>query len=914
MALSLLHKTQSAKNLGELNTFLRTFMLDEPDTFAVAQRLVSEFVELDQAHQTVVTARSQIALLQPAHEQLLDRQRGTDERSVLQRTRLSLEPYTEHRRASLLQAGIAELNLKIDQSAATREQSENHKVILQSELDSLEQQHRESGGDAITRLENEKLQLERSKTDKVAKLEQADKACRSLGWKLPDNAEDFVTTVSNARDLLNECVNRGDEWRQKHFDLNTRKTATENDLKSCRIELASLRKSPSNIPANMQELRRVIASAIGVHEESLPFAGELIEIREDEMEWRGVIERVLHNLGLSLLVEEKHYNSLTNYVNNTHLGARIVYIRTGQTVPGIDRNTSFSSMFNKLRLKGSSHSTWLENELKRINHECVSSVQALKSSELAAMTKEGLIKSSKFRHEKDDRRNINDRRSWILGFDNREKIAIYENEEKQLISNLKEQTAALEQLVVDDQKRGRDMLQYQTLNNLQWQEIDITPLIERLARINEQLQSLRNDNANLLKLGEKIKKQKERLEKLNSTIADLGSFVRERVKERDRLQSNLDEVRTSWGNHLIEDAQRTELQRRFGFFEDTPTLATLDRFANKVDKTFENDIAALEQCINDCKQKIERAFADFKRTWPLESANMDDTIDSANDYVGLLRRLENDNLPKFEENFYELLRTQSNQNLAALNTHISQAKKQIYERMDLVNTSLRRANFNPGTFLQIVTTDRNLAEVKEFRQSIANILSQAWTGSGEESEARFATLRAVVKRLSSEEWADKHWKAIVLDVRQHVEFVGQEIDPTGREIETYRSGAGKSGGQRQKLATTCLAAALHYQLSRGEEGIPSYAAVVLDEAFDKADHEFTAIAMNIFNEFGFQMIVATPIKSVMTLESFIGGACFVDIRDRKYSTHLPILYDTETSRLKLSEDVRRDVESELTVS
>jgi uncharacterized protein YPO0396 len=452
------------------------------------------------------------------------------------------------------------------------------------------------------------------------------------------------------------------------------------------------------------------------------------------------------------------------------------------------------------------------------------------------------------------------------------------------------------------------------LNNLQWQEIDITPLIERLARINEQLQSLRNDNANLLKLGEKIKKQKERLEKLNSTIADLGSFVRERVRERDRLQSNLDEVRTSWGNHLIEDAQRTELQRRFGFFEDTPTLATLDRFANKVDKTFENDIAALEQCINDCKQKIERAFADFKRTWPLESANMDDTIDSANDYVGLLRRLENDNLPKFEENFYELLRTQSNQNLAALNTHISQAKKQIYERMDLVNTSLRRANFNPGTFLQIVTTDRNLAEVKEFRQSIANILSQAWTGSGEESEARFATLRAVVKRLSSEEWADKHWKAIVLDVRQHVEFVGQEIDPTGREIETYRSGAGKSGGQRQKLATTCLAAALHYQLSRGEEGIPSYAAVVLDEAFDKADHEFTAIAMNIFNEFGFQMIVATPIKSVMTLESFIGGACFVDIRDRKYSTHLPILYDTETSRLKLSEDVRRDVESELTVS
>ncbi len=52
--------------------------------------------------------------------------------------------------------------------------------------------------------------------------------------------------------------------------------------------------------------------------------------------------------------------------------------------------------------------------------------------------------------------------------------------------------------------------------------------------------------------------------------------------------------------------------------------------------------------------------------------------------------------------------------------------------------------------------------------------------------------------------------------------------------------------------------------------------MVLDEAFDKADNEFTALAMNIFDNFGFQMVVATPLKSVMTLEPFIGGACFVE--------------------------------------
>lgn len=156
----------------------------------------------------------------------------------------------------------------------------------------------------------------------------------------------------------------------------------------------------------------------------------------------------------------------------------------------------------------------------------------------------------------------------------------------------------------------------------------------------------------------------------------------------------------------------------------------------------------------------------------------------------------------------------------------------------------------------------------------------------------------------------KRWRETVLDVRQHVEFIGREIDESGVEVEIYRSGAGKSGGQRQKLATTCLAAALRYQLGGNDHGVPMYAPVVLDEAFDKADNEFTALAMNIFTNFGFQMVVATPLKSVMTLEPFIGGACFVDISDRRVSGVLLIEYDGDRQRLKLPEHAREEASVE----
>ena len=52
------------------------------------------------------------------------------------------------------------------------------------------------------------------------------------------------------------------------------------------------------------------------------------------------------------------------------------------------------------------------------------------------------------------------------------------------------------------------------------------------------------------------------------------------------------------------------------------------------------------------------------------------------------------------------------------------------------------------------------------------------------------------------------------------------------------------------------------------------------------------------------MIVATPLKSVMTLEPFIGGACFVEIKDRKKSGVLLIEYDEEAQRLNLPEQAR----------
>jgi len=49
-ALALLGKAKAMKNVGDLDAFIRTYMLDRPQTYARAERLVENFTQLDEAY------------------------------------------------------------------------------------------------------------------------------------------------------------------------------------------------------------------------------------------------------------------------------------------------------------------------------------------------------------------------------------------------------------------------------------------------------------------------------------------------------------------------------------------------------------------------------------------------------------------------------------------------------------------------------------------------------------------------------------------------------------------------------------------------------------------------------------------------------------------------------------------------
>jgi uncharacterized protein YPO0396 len=908
MALRLLHKTQSAKNLGDLNVFLRDFMLDKPETLAVADRLVSEFGELNAAHQAVVTAREQVQTLAPARERSLQMQAFQLQRNGLEELRAGMNSYREQRRVGLLTEEIAMRAVEAEGLAGQMQRQQDTLDNRSAMLRDLEQQRRAAGGDRIEHLENEKAGLEVQRAERMRRHKQALDACAALDWILPGTPQGFAELLGQARQEI-DTFRSADLEQDPLLLLDRAKTGLVAQSTSVTEEVASLRRQPSNIPAPMIALRRAIAGAIGVAESALPFVGELVEVKPDEAAWRGAAERLLRGFALSILVDEDHYGALVGHINEVNLGQRLTYYRTVGNEAAQPRALRAGSLVLKLNVKDGTQAGWLKAELRqRFDYDCVDSVKAFRAAAERALTREGQVKHNRSRHEKDDRSGIDVRQNWVLGFDNRAKLALYEQQQRDLLARIADLAAQIDILGKQRNKSAVRALQCQTLANLQWQEIDVLPVAERIGAIEHQLRAIREGNAELQQIDSRLAQQAELVEKARASLnqTDVARLTCLHKMEEQRQQ--LAALEQDPAIVALTPHQRQGLDQRYAGLPDPVTLRSLDGADRAVGKSLTLDVEALDRDIAQCEKFIEARFGDFIRTWRADAEGLDPSLAAAPDFFGRLARLESDGLPAHEQRFFELLQNQSNQNLAALSTYMNDARKAILERMELVNDSLRQVPFNQSagqsTYLHIQPSDRQLPEVREFKQDIQRALSNAWGDDRESAEARFVALRRLVDRLASQEPEQRRWREAVLDVRLHVEFVGKEIDTDGNEVEVYRSGAGKSGGQRQKLATTCLAAALRYQLGGSDHGVPIYAAVVLDEAFDKADNEFTALAMNIFANFGFQMIVATPLKSVMTLEPFIGGACFVDIRDRRVSGVLLIEYDQERQRLKLPDHAR----------
>lgn len=892
-ALKLLHKAQSLKNIGDINSFMRELMLEKPGTFEVARKLVEEFTNLNEAYLHVQKARQQIEVLAPAREDAIKRAAALAASGKLRELDLGMEHYIARRRRALLGQAIddsIETCAQIERNIGAAEQVARE---AEARLDELKRALWQAGGETIDRLRGDLTTVADRRARAAAKRSEVEDALRQLGYKLPGDPESYAALVTelvgHTRSIEAEITASDNE----RLEVAGRRRQIEKDLETTENELRTLAARKSNIRGELQQLRKFIADGVGCSEDDLPFAGELLQVREDEKPWRGAIERLLGKFSTSILVSDALYPKVRRFVNETNLRQNLSYHLAGNSNQARARDgLTARAAFRKLEAAPGPFNGWLQAEIRsRFNHECIDSPEELGRFEYA-LTREGQVRGGRSLHEKRDRYQVDDEQQWSLGWDNAERRWLYEARRTGLRNQLAEAVHQEQAKANALTSRVRTLQHVAVLKSANWTEIDTQGLDRRKAEIEGEIKRIRSGSKDLEALDKQVDDQRQVLEKRNGEVARERNALRDAQRRREEWRKDLEELEADASYVEPTPAQLSGLDIRFAAVSQVMSrpvsIATISDIGGKVQRALSDELRQVSDEAASLRIKIEKAFTEFKNRWPLEAAEMDTSVESAQAYFGLLETLERDRLPEFERRFKDMLQSQSDQYLATLQRKLSDEARSIENKIDLVNEALRKAPFGRGTFLEIRSRPIHQQDVQAFRGQLKDALAQSFNAEAAASDPRFHKMKAIVERLGSTKAEDERWRATVLDVRQHVEFLARETNDEGAEVETYAGGGGKSGGQRQKLTTTCLAAALHFQLVAESEEYPRFAPVAMDEAFDKADHEFTTIALGIFRSFGFQMIVATPMKAVTTFEPFIGGATMVSIRDKRYSTPLPL--------------------------
>ena len=893
-ALDLFHQTVSMKSVGNLTEFVRGHMLEPFDVAPRIQALIAHFDDLSRAHEAVLKARQQIESLTPLVADCDQHQLQVEAAGDLRQCRDALMSYFAEQKVYLLAQRLERLQLDFarhqNKVASLGGESERQRAQQQE----LKQQIADNGGDRIERLQQDIRQQQEERERRSEKAGRYQTLLQPLSLDAAETADAFAqqqsVLVEKREQSQRQQADNDNSLREAEFDF----LRKNEEYKSLEQTITELKSRQSNIDQVQITIRRQLCEALSLDgvpllESELPFAGELLQVREQDKEWQGAIERLMHNFGLSMLVPDEHYSRVAQWVDQTRLRGRLVYYRIRQGQHGGLPSLHPGSLVYKIAIKpDSAFYLWLEQEIaRRFDVACCDTQQQFRR-EKRAITRNGQIKSAGGRHEKDDRFELNDRRRFVLGWSNKEKIEALESSSRQLQRVMGELGAAIGQLKQQESKIGEtlDALskleEYRDFHELNWQQ-----LARRIADMRDELQALETASDVLQTLSLQLKtlelRQAEITEQLDQAKAERAK-TEQKIDDAQRLHADTRALITGgqaeqhrlWHERL--DALRLE-----ALGQHKLTVESCDNRQQELRKWLQDKIDAEDKKISRLQEKIVRAMTEYNSRYALETQEVDAALESGQEYRQMLVALQADDLPRFEARFKELLNENTIREVANFQSQLHRERETIKERIAQINDSLTQIDYNPGRYIKLEAQPIQDADIRDFQTELRTCTEGALTGSEDEqySETKFIQVKHIIERFRGREGLsdqDRRWTAKVTDVRNWFTFAASERwREDNSEHEHYSDSGGKSGGQKEKLAYTILAASLAYQfgLEWGAVRSRSFRFVVIDEAFGRGSDESAEYGLKLFEQLNLQLLIVTPLQKIHIIEPYVANVGFV---------------------------------------
>jgi uncharacterized protein YPO0396 len=258
----------------------------------------------------------------------------------------------------------------------------------------------------------------------------------------------------------------------------------------------------------------------------------------------------------------------------------------------------------------------------------------------------------------------------------------------------------------------------------------------------------------------------------------------------------------------------------------------------------------------------------------------------------MLERLQSDDLPRFEKKFKELLNENTIREVAGFQSQLNKERNTIHERIELINRSLHAIDYDKGRYIQLESHPTADADVRDFQADLRACTEDTLTGSTDQSysEQKFLQVKRIIERFRGRPGStdlDQRWTWSVTDVRNWFTFSASERWREGdAEFEHYADSGGKSGGQKEKLAYTVLAASLAYQFGLDAVAARSrtFRFVVIDEAFGRGSDESARYGLELFRQMGLQLLIVTPLQKIHIIEPYVANVGFVHNEDGRTSS------------------------------
>ena len=874
-ALRLLARIQAGAPITSIDRLYKELVLEEPATFAAADRAVDHFAHLEAAHAEMATAAAKQRALAALPELWADYESQMEKVSAVDELHLNRPDSPAKRWIAIRETEMATMAVQTNREehkrqASAFERAKAREADLKRQVRDLEAAIDEAGGGELRAIETQLDMLTASLAAAESARQDFDERTSVLGLFI-SSGEDFAAAKAVAEAFVRDGFRSATDLLDKErSEMDEAAWPLRQEARALRNERESLLGRDGQVPPDWHTARVEAALAAGLQPSDLPFVAELIDIRPEYAEWRNAAELTFRSVAQVMLVDQQHLGRLSRAVDDLQWKSRInfegVQLRAFE-----DRQMDPAMLSGKLLYKDTPFTVWAQDRLSSVGTDalCVPTTDALDGPG-RRVTRSG--------QTRDGRRGAHGGgHRPIIGFDSKARLADIDTDLARIDSNLQRIDAELDGIRERQDALGALLSAHNAVVATRWESIDHKTIAAQIEVLEARERAILSASDVL----QELEAQKAAVESQREAVAadwvragdDVVRLDGLHAILQDRLVALIDEVNElDYRGVTVTDDQAATLRVHFD-----PLVGDVDYTPEWFARCLAKLIEALDKNRTDASRNAERVaatlrgmFENYQERWP--DPNLGTDAVSAPNYREILDEITATGLHERLQEWVRRIAAWTGEDLLPLHVAFDTAIEDITDRLAPVNAILAGLPFGANRDRLCIQL-RHLTHDKQakFRLGLKTLSSGA---SGEltvdQANAKFKELRAFIDLIrATTATGDKGDRDYHLDVRRHIELSAEVVSVDGTARAEYTTLGGKSGGETQELVAFIVGAALRFQLGDETNDRPTFAPVLLDEGFVKADSEFAGRGVNAWLGLGFQLIVAAPFDKVTALEPHV---------------------------------------------